>query len=188
MDLSFKIKEIPATGAPLRVQRPVPVALLEEVLAGTEGDPQASSATVDVELFRDHDEVIGRGRVRGALVLPCSRCLEPAKVPVDARVDFLFRREGAEPEAPKEIDGDVDEPDTFTHDGVKLSLQEPLRELLIAELPISALCKEDCRGLCATCGANQNTPEGRACGHANQGEEESPRGPFAGLSEIKLPS
>jgi uncharacterized protein len=190
MELSFKIKEIPATGAPLRVQRPVPAALLEEVLSGTEGDPKRSRAEVDVELFRDHDEVVGRGRVRGALSLPCSRCLEPATVPVDARVDLLFRREGAEKDDPKEIEGDLDQPDTFSHDGLTLSLAEPLRELLIAELPISLLCKEDCRGLCATCGANQNTPEGRACGHVAQNDDlpRGPDGPFKGLSEIKLPS
>jgi uncharacterized protein len=183
MELFFKIKEIPASGAPLRARGPVPRGLLAEVLEGTGGDANRSAAMLEVELMREHDEVIGRGRVRGTLELPCSRCLEAARVPIDARVDLLFRREGAEPEAKGEVEVDPDEPDAFTHDGIKLSLQEPLRELLIAELPISPLCDEACRGLCPTCGANQNTEEGRACGHARPQS-----GPFAGLADLKIPT
>ena len=187
MELSFKIKEIPATGAPLRVRRKVPAPLLAEVLTDTGGDPVRSQAELEVELFREHDEVIGRGRVRGALCLPCSRCLEPARVPIDARLDLLFRREGlADDERNRdEIEVDPNEPDSFTHDGLTLSLAEPLRELLIAELPIAPLCKEDCAGLCPSCGANRNTPEGRACGHVGA---EPPHGPLAALFDLKLPS
>jgi uncharacterized protein len=195
MELSFKIKEIPATGAPLRVKREIPRALLSEVFEGSDGDVSRSSASVEVELTRDHDEVYGRGRVRGVFELACSRCLEPARVPIDARIDLLFHRQGVEPEPAgddDEVEVNPDEPDAFTHDGTTLSLVEPLRELLIAELPISALCDEDCRGLCASCGANQNTEEGRACGHAQhevEDEVDEPKpGPFAGLADIKLPS
>ncbi len=41
------------------------------------------------------------------------------------------------------------------HDKVDL---EPLaRESLILDLPLVPLCKDDCRGLCATCGKDLNT-------------------------------
>jgi uncharacterized protein len=189
VELRFKIKDLPSVGAPFRAQRPVPQALLAEVLDGASEDPARSHAEIEVELIRDHDEVIGRGRVKGALELSCSRCLDPARLSIDTRIDLLFHREGQLPEK-----GDDDDTlagaDTFTHDGTYVSLEEPLRELLIAELPISILCKADCRGLCSTCGANQNTPEGRACGHPHSGPidtDTSGKG-LKALADIKLQS
>jgi uncharacterized protein len=160
-------------------------------LDGTGGDSTRSAANLEVELMREHDEVIGRGRVRGTFELSCSRCLEAARVPIDARIDLLFRREEGGPgesrgSAAAEGSGipfEENDPDVFLHDGITLSLREPLRELLIAELPISPLCDDACRGLCPTCGANQNTEAGRACGHAR-----TPEGRFAGLADLKIPT
>jgi uncharacterized protein len=190
MEMSYKIKEIPAVSAPTRVQRSVSPAILSEVLQPVGGDASKSSAEIDVELSRDHDQVIARGQLRGALELPCSRCLEPARVPIKTRLDLVFEREGTEPEADADIDveDELDQPDTFHHDGVRLSLDEPIRELLIAELPISALCDEACRGLCPTCGANQNTAEGRACGHVATDPLAAHKGGLAALSNLKIQS
>jgi uncharacterized protein len=39
------------------------------------------------------------------------------------------------------------------HDGRRLDLRETVRELLLLELPITPLCREDCPGLCPKCGA-----------------------------------
>ncbi len=175
MQLSFKIKEIPSVGAPLSVRRKVPAELLEEVLSGTGGDPARAACELELELNRDHDDVFGRGRLRGRLEVPCARCLEPARVDVDTRLDVVFSRDPADEDAP------LDAPDSFAHDGTSFALDEPVRELLIAELPISALCKTACRGLCATCGANRNTT---ACGHEEA--EPSLAGGLGALGELKL--
>ena len=40
------------------------------------------------------------------------------------------------------------------HDGRRLDLRESVRELLLLELPISPHCREDCPGLCPSCGAD----------------------------------
>ena len=168
MEMRFKIKEIPALGAPLRVKRQISQELLTEVLQGTGGEASRSTMDVELELMRDHDTVIAHGRVRGTLDLPCSRCLESAQLRTDAPIDLLFTREGhptdrdAAAAADEDEADDLDAPDSFFHDGVSFSLDDALRELLIAELPISTLCQKGCRGLCVSCGANQNTVEGRA--------------------------
>jgi uncharacterized protein len=52
-----------------------------------------------------------------------------------------------------------------------------LREYALLEIPISPLCKPDCRGLCAECGQNLNEKD---CGHRPP-EADSP---FAKLKDL----
>ena len=112
---------------------------------------------------------------------------------VPAHEIFAFQYSDV-PDAPPDEDAEalVDSPDAFTHDGTHLSLEQPVRELLIAELPIAPVCKADCQGLCPTCGANRNTDEGRACGHTAASDEQvtnpGTRRGLAALSDVKLPS
>jgi uncharacterized protein len=191
VDLVIKIKDIPAAGAPLSRRFAVPRSLVAEALTGTDGDVDATQLECSIDFTRDHDEVFGRGRLRGALVVPCSRCLEPARVPVDTALHLQFSHQAAdEDEAPVDGEDELAQPDLFRHDGNKISLEQPLREIIIAELPITALCKKDCLGLCARCGADRNTPEGRACGHSQDANAEpsATRRSLATLGDLKLPS
>ena len=41
-------------------------------------------------------------------------------------------------------------------DDYKLDLDELIRTDILLELPTKFLCKEDCKGLCPTCGKNLN--------------------------------
>jgi uncharacterized protein len=191
VDLVIKIKEIPQSGAPLSRRFAVPRSLVAEAFSGTDGDADATQLECSLELTRDHDEVFGRGRLRGALMVPCSRCLAPARVPVDAELHLQYSHQAVEEdEGPVDGEDELERPDVFHHDGIKISLEQPLREVIVAELPISALCKHDCQGLCAQCGADRNTPEGRACGHAQDSGPSSSttRRSLAALGDLKLPS
>src|SRR5947199_407510 len=38
-----------------------------------------------------------------------------------------------------------------------LMLEDVLREQVLLSVPLKALCREDCKGLCPTCGKNRNT-------------------------------
>lgn len=49
-----------------------------------------------------------------------------------------------------------DDPDLFTLDGDELELDEVLPTLFILDMDMKFLCKEDCKGLCPTCGKNLN--------------------------------
>lgn len=90
-------------------------------------------------------------------ILECMRCLVPVTVPTTVEVTSLVAIEGNGPpdgDAGRELDAEAV--------GV-LSLREPVldTETLLAEqlqlnIPMKPLCREDCAGLCATCGANQN--------------------------------
>jgi uncharacterized protein len=58
-----------------------------------------------------------------------------------------------------------------------LDVAELLREYAILEIPISPLCKPDCKGLCPECGENLNE---RDCGHRPAKSDS----PFARLKDF----
>ena len=59
----------------------------------------------------------------------------------------------------------------------QIDLQPILREYALLEVPIKALCRPDCRGLCPVCGQDLNK---RDCGH----RPERGQSPFAALSDF----
>ncbi|TAN21890.1 MAG: DUF177 domain-containing protein [Acidobacteria bacterium] len=96
-----------------------------------------------------------QGHVRGDIAPACARCLEPISMTVDRDVDLLY-----EPEA---LIGDSAEAEIHAADtevaffsGPGVDLEEVAREQILLALPMQPLCKSDCRGLCARCGANLN--------------------------------
>ncbi len=102
--------------------------------------------------------------MRGA----CMRCLESASA-----VHMVDAREVSQPGAGDELDS------PYVEHGV-LELAAWVRDALALNLPRAILCREDCAGLCAVCGADLN--------HAGP-EHHHDAGPdsrWAKLSEIKF--
>lgn len=58
-----------------------------------------------------------------------------------------------------------------------LDMEELLREYALLEIPISPICKPDCKGLCVECGQNLNEKD---CGH----RPEQFDSPFAKLKDL----
>jgi uncharacterized protein len=86
----------------------------------------------------------------------CSRCLEPAKVEVQKPFDLFFRE--SDEDMYDEDDVELTEEDTRTafFSGTELAIGDVLREQLLLALPMKALCRVDCKGLCPVCGTNRN--------------------------------
>jgi len=132
------------------------VALREEVppehpmWSGT-GVELTRPLQVDLTAREVGDGVLVRGSLRTAVRLSCRRCLEPVEHEVDAHVDLLFAPplEGAE----EEDDGEVY---PLPPRGDALDLTDAVREHVVLETPALALCREECRGLCPSCGADLN--------------------------------
>ena len=95
------------------------------------------------------ETVLVRGEARAVIQSPCARCLTPTNTPVTAEVDEAFVRDKGDGEM------EIDE-DQYTYTGHVLELDDAVRTAILLELPSRILCKEDCRGLCAQCGANLN--------------------------------
>jgi uncharacterized protein len=89
------------------------------------------------------------GRIDGGIVLPCRLCLEEVDVAVDEEVHFLLAGIGAD---------EADDPDVFLYDpnARMLDLRAAVRETWLLTAPAYVQCREDCKGLCATCGTNLN--------------------------------
>jgi len=91
------------------------------------------------------------GIVRGTVVLECRRCLKEIASPLEVNLDevFLYPGEG--------------EDDVYRVTGEQIDLEPAVRDALMLALPLNPLCKEGCRGLCSTCGADLNDVD---CGHS----------------------
>ena len=119
------------------------------------------------------------GSLATTLETSCSRCLEPAQSKVSKAFDLFFReRDEAMFDEDDEIE--LEEKDTRTafFTGAKLAIADILREQILLALPMKALCKVDCQGLCPVCGTNLNNSR---CGCSQ--EEFSPH--MDTLLEIK---
>ncbi len=87
--------------------------------------------------------------------LACVRCLEPIDEPVDARVELIIAVR-ASPPAVGELE--LSETDLYTLyvDEEQLDTRPMLLEQVQLNIPMRAICREDCAGLCRVCGLNRN--------------------------------
>ena len=92
------------------------------------------------------------GHIAGDARVECRRCLTDLTVPVEDEVHLLFAEAG---------DETVDDPDVYQFDprARELDLGPAVREQWVLAVPRYSLCRDDCRGLCARCGANLNTEQ-----------------------------
>ena len=115
------------------------------------------------------------GEIHGTALMECRRCLKPTPVPVDAYFQHLLLfRPGTEGVRLVE---DQDE-DYYLFGGPELDLSGFLYQAFALELPLTAVCHDDCAGLCPVCGADLNETD---CGHLRERGANTPFLPLAGL-------
>ena len=92
------------------------------------------------------------GTVEGTAKTECARCLEEAAIPITGEIEGYFLLT-----ADAEIPDDMEE-DEFERIGEDKTIEmSPLIELaILLELPQVPLCREDCAGICPTCGKDLN--------------------------------
>ena len=111
--------------------------------------------------------------------LPCYRCLEPLQEKVSGKIQLLFMVGGEKPQ----VDGEERELGeqelglVYLGDD-EVELEPFLVEQIQLNVPMKPLCREDCAGLCPTCGADLNAGPCRCAG-----EEPDPR--WEGLRALK---
>ncbi len=137
----------------------------------------ATPVTLAFDIFKDKDQFRLVGDVRTALELGCGRCLEPFALPVDAAFDLRYQPHTKNAgEGEREIE--EDDLTTAFYENDTIDLGQLMREQFYLTLPMKPLCRDDCKGLCPTCGANWNKA---TCDCTNQWED--PR--FEALRAIK---
>jgi uncharacterized protein len=101
--------------------------------------------------------------VRGHLTLktsgPCARCLADTPLVLDQELDLFFLPESKALSEHDDAEGaelqDRDLVVTF-YKGDVLDLAGLVREQVLLAQPMKRLCREDCKGVCPTCGADRN--------------------------------
>lgn len=142
-------------------------------LPGEQGDEWRGTleytgpVVVRVHLERVGADVLCRGRVSCRARVTCDRCLELFVLELGDEVDTLYSHLPPGPEIDptevQEYERIMVEVGPGTARVEYVELAEDLRQRLILALPMKVLCREDCKGLCPTCGANLNEG-GCSCG------------------------
>jgi uncharacterized protein len=149
--MRYKTKDIGDEGVDIRV------AMTEAWLKAESPDvdmrPSEEGITFSGRLEPAGDEYLLRGVLRGGLVTQCVRCLEPATLAIDVPVTLTYVE--SEQLSGEEEDED-DEEDVITFQDGVIDLGPELRDELLLALPMGPLCREDCAGICPTCGVNRN--------------------------------
>jgi uncharacterized protein len=96
------------------------------------------------------------GELATRLELLCARCLEPVAQDVTRKFDLLYRPLGTDA-GNEELSVTVAEAEVGYYQGGGLLLEDAIREQVLLAVPLKVVCREDCKGLCPTCGKNRNT-------------------------------
>jgi uncharacterized protein len=130
-------------------------------------EPELIEAALDLSRTTGSGYAL-RLRFDASLIGPCMRCLEPA-----APILHVDAREISQPGQGDELESPYVETEV-------LDIAGWARDALALSLPDKLLCRADCAGLCAVCGAdlNQAGPE--------HGHEQEPDPRWAKLSELRF--
>src|SRR5579862_2418379 len=96
-----------------------------------------------------------KGRVATRLELNCARCLEAVEQDVEREFDLLYRPLGVDAGRDEMSVTDA-EAEISYYEGQGVLLEDVLREQVLLAVPLKAICREDCKGLCPHCGKNLN--------------------------------
>ena len=95
------------------------------------------------------------GELSTSLELSCARCLEPLVEKVNRKFDLLYRPQGSDA-GKDELSVTTAEAEVSYYQGEGLLLEDVIREQVLLAVPLKAVCREDCKGLCPQCGSNLN--------------------------------
>lgn len=109
------------------------------------GVPEGAAIELDLRLEAVLEGVLVTGTATVPLRGECSRCLDPIASTFEADFQELFVYDDTR------SGGNADD-DELRLEGDLIDLEPVLRDAVLLALPLSPLCRDDCRGLCAGCG------------------------------------
>jgi len=111
------------------------------------GVPPGSSIDLDLRLESVMEGVLVSATAQVEVTGECVRCLDPISMSVEVTMQELYAYPGRERDV---ADDDAELPEL---EGQLIDLEPVLRDAVVLALPLRPLCRDDCPGLCAECGA-----------------------------------
>ncbi|OJH39836.1 YceD family protein [Cystobacter ferrugineus] len=192
--MRVKIEEIRDEG--LKLNERMSLEQLGTALEGS-GFRATEPLAVSANLRKVSGGVLLQGQFTSRVAAACKRCLAdavlelPASFTINLVPESLARGEDVldEDELEEKDRGQgesggsfsLEDTDEELFDGKVIDLEPIVREQVLLALPMNAVCREDCKGLCGQCGQNLNEKQCDC-----QEKYVDPR--FAALKNIKLQS
>ena len=108
----------------------------------------------ELTLVRTEDGILAAGFAEAVVTEECRRCLEP----VESAVRIEFEEEyvpSIDIETGAQIPTDESTPELVINERHILDISEVVRQYIVMEAT-TALCRQDCKGICPQCGKNLN--------------------------------
>ena len=140
-----------------------PIAFTAPIDAAVQNAEVTGPIDVDGRLEGLTDGVYFKAQVEVPARLTCNRCLTTWEEDLQFEVRQLFAR--------------LPDEDGYAVDEHWIDTEGPIHDEVMLALPLVPVCRDDCQGICATCGADLNTSP---C----QGHAEDERSPFEALKDL----
>jgi DUF177 domain-containing protein len=137
-------------------------------LGGQTYAPEPAQAEGRLTITRTTSGLLFELDLDASLVGPCFRCLQPTRIATPVR--------GREYQASNPDDSDELQTPYVAEN--RLDLSTWARDAIALELPDKILCREDCAGLCPTCGRDLNLEP-----HEHEEDTTDPR--WAALADLR---
>lgn len=111
-----------------------------------------NTVVFDGDFFKVDENILLSGTIKYNYSEVCARCLTEFQNEVKTKFEAVLVRN---------IEDDNDESDEIKlniEDGC-VNLDETIKQLIYLSMPMKSLCKDDCNGICPTCGVNLNEEE-----------------------------
>jgi uncharacterized protein len=118
------------------------------------------------KVSRTPQGLLVQGNFESAISLECSRCLVEFLKPIKWEFTELYAF----------TEENITDSGLLVPEDAHIDLEPIIRDYALLEVPMTPLCKEDCKGLCPDCGENLNE---RDCGHRKDIDS-----PFAALKNL----
>ena len=141
------VASIPSTGKDFTLNYP---DILNEELKEFHMDCNIfDTCTVFINVLPTKEGCLIKGNLHGKITIPCNRCAEETIQSLDSQFTDLI--------AFPDDDTNENSGHIFNDSGTMfLNLSSICWEEFVLAIPVSPLCKEDCKGLCNQCGTNLN--------------------------------
>lgn len=121
---------------------------------GEAPDFSINRADINCLITKTASTVFIRGKLSAIIDVACSRCLENTKLPI--LTDFIYTLIPEKAESKEDLEIKKEELEISHYHGDFIDLTPIICEQILLQIPIKALCSQECKGLCPQCGTNLN--------------------------------